>query len=276
MNDAKLRQLMQDDLEMEAKQIMDEVNSDPSLADVEVPQELHDKLFQQIREYEEKKAKAKPKGKACEDDKELIHLGRLYKKNRKINRLIVLAAALTTVLAVSMTSFGGPIKMVETVKKMVLNREQTNILSEDDDVGNIEVASEEEAYQLINDTFSYAPARLYYLPEGMEFSESSIEEATQNARIYYEKGDEKVVVYRMFFDYRTASIGTDTEDETIQQYTMKVQEHTINVQQYAVEDDHKSRWRVDFEYEDVQCFIGIDGLSQGEVEEIIKNIYFSK
>lgn len=269
MDDAKLRQLMQENLEMEAQQIMDEVNSDPSLADVEVPQEVHDKLFKQIREYEEQKAKAN----LSEEDKELIRLGKVYKRNRKRNRYLVLAAAVIAVLAIGITSFGGPVKMVETVKQMVLDRERTNILS-GDDIGNIEVASEEEAYQLIKDTFSYTPPRLYQMPYNMVFSDVKVEKETQTAKIFYVGDDETVLVYTMFFNYRTSSIGFDSEDKIIDEYSEHVQGHTINVKQYELSDGSTSRWSVSFEEGKMCGFLNINGVTQEEINEIIKNLHF--
>ena len=270
MDDAKLRQLMQENLEMEAQQIMDEVNSAPSLADVEVPQEVHDKLFKQIREYEEQKAKSH----LSEEDRELIRLGKVYKRNRKRNRYLVLAAAVIAVLAIGITSFGGPVKVYETVKYLVSGREQTNISSDDERVKSVEVSNEEEAYQLIEETFDCITTRPLYLPEGMEFSEVVIEESIQNARIYYETSDEKVIAYRMLFNYRSSSVGWDVEDEIVQEYTMDVRGHNVHIQQCAVENGDNLRWRAKFQHEKVQCFLGIDGFTQDEVEKIVKNLYF--
>lgn len=272
MDDAKLRQLMQENLEMEAQQIMDEVNSDPSLADVEVPQEVHDKLFQQIREYEEQKAKAN----LSEEDKELIRLGKVYKRNRKRNRYLVLAAAVIAVLAIGITSFGGPVKMVETVKQMVLNREQTRIDVGDDKSTIVKVASEEEAYQLINDTFNYAPPRVLRMPQDMVFSDVVVEEATQSAKMFYASKDDKIIVYTMFFNYRPSSIGYDIEDDIIQEYSENISGHNITVKQHKVEDGNTTRWSIQFEEQKMSGFLNINGLTQEQVDEIVKNIYFSK
>ena len=53
------------------------------------------------------------------------------------------------------------------------------------------------------------------MPEKMEFTEAVFEEEIQNARLYYEKGDEKVLVCNIWTNYKTASIGTDIEDELV-------------------------------------------------------------
>ena len=57
--DEKLRRLLQEDMEKEADNLMEEVNKDPSLANVKAPEEIREKLFAQIREYEAQKAAAK-------------------------------------------------------------------------------------------------------------------------------------------------------------------------------------------------------------------------
>lgn len=276
MRDKKLRQLMQEDLEREAKQIMDEVNSDPSLADVEVPQELHDKLFQQIREYEEKKEKEKGKSKPnySVEDKELMRLGQKYKKSRKTNRLLILAMALITVFAVSMTSFGGPIKMVKTVKQMVLDRERTRINSGNDETISVQVASEEEAYQLIKDTFKSEVVRMFELPNKMVFSDVVVEEAKQTAKIFYEGKSNQILVYTMFFNYRSSSVGFGVDDKVIHEYSVQVKGRTVCIKQYEVSDGATDRWSIQFEEDKINYFINADGLTQNETDEIVKNLYF--
>ena len=57
MSDEELKRLLQEEMIREAEQIMAEVNADPTLKDVKCPEEVHDKVFEQIRIYEEEKAK---------------------------------------------------------------------------------------------------------------------------------------------------------------------------------------------------------------------------
>ena len=68
MNDEK-RMRFERELQEDAERIMADVNKNPDLKDVTVPPELHDQIFQSIREYEE--------------ERELIRLGRIYKRKRK-------------------------------------------------------------------------------------------------------------------------------------------------------------------------------------------------
>ena len=272
MDDAKLKQLLQDDLEREAEQIIEEVGSDQSLADVEAPQEIHDKLFQQIREYEKEKSRKV----LSAEEEELIRLGKVYRRTRKRNRYLVLAAAAIAVLAVGITSFGGPMKVYETVKYMVSGREQTNISEDNERVGEIEVANEEEAYKLIENKFGYMPPRLDYLPSGMEFEEVVVEEESQTAKMFYVGENDKVIVYTMFFNYRTSSVGYDTNDKIIHEYTEQVLGRTINVKQYKVSDGSTNRWKVEFEEQKMYGFLNINGLTENETASIIKNLHFFK
>ena len=70
------REIIAAAIEREADEILDEVNSDPSLKDVQAPEEIHDKLFEQIREYE----KQKIYDQLTEEDRELIQLGKVSSK----------------------------------------------------------------------------------------------------------------------------------------------------------------------------------------------------
>ena len=55
MDDEKLKRILQEAAEWEADQIMEEVNSDPEMHDVEAPEIIHQRLFQQIHEHEASK-----------------------------------------------------------------------------------------------------------------------------------------------------------------------------------------------------------------------------
>ena len=83
----------------EAERIMEEVNNNPELKDVTVPSEMHDNIFNAIREKEE--------------EKELIRLGRIYKRKRKNQKYFVLAAAMVLALAFGITSMGEADKIFE-------------------------------------------------------------------------------------------------------------------------------------------------------------------
>lgn len=272
MDDEKLKQLLQDDLEREEQQIMEEIQSDPSLAEVEAPQEIHDKLFQQIREYEEEKSEDA----LSEEQKELMRLGKIYRRKRKRNKYLVVAAAAIAVLAIGITSFGGPVKIVETVKQMVLDRERTNIDADKARSLMVKVANEEEACQLIEDTFGCVLVRMDFLPEDIEFKEAVIEEEKQSAKLFYVGKKDKIIVYTIFFNYRSSSIGFIGEDQMIDEFTDQVMGRDVLIKQYEVEDGSTRRWRIEFKEGKMAGFIAVEGLKRQEIDEIVKNLHFFK
>lgn len=266
----KWKRLLQEEMKQDAERIMEEVNSDTSLKDVKAPDEIHEKLMKQIREYE---GVSEPHVISAEE-RELIRLGRVYQKRRRWNRYAVLAAAVICVLALGMTSLGGPERVIEAMKQVVGVRQQTQIDVEGEKLVNSGISTEEEAYQKIEDIFGTSPVRFGLFPDGMEFSEGIVEEESQNARVFYEKKDEKVLAYTIWFNYRPASMGADIEDEIVREYSLEVRGNSIYIKQYAIKGSKTTRYRAEFEYQKVQYFIMMDGFTDKEVEKTIKNLHF--
>lgn len=68
-----LDKLLKAELEKEAGEIMEEVDSDESLQDISFPEDLDEKMWSKIQEYEEQQ---KAYEKLSDADKEAIRLGR--------------------------------------------------------------------------------------------------------------------------------------------------------------------------------------------------------
>ena len=68
-----LGKLLKAELEKEAGEIMEEMDSDESLQDISFPEDLDEKMWSKIQEYEEQQ---KAYEKLSDDDKEAIRLGR--------------------------------------------------------------------------------------------------------------------------------------------------------------------------------------------------------
>ena len=254
-------------MNLDADHIMKEVNSDPEVRDAEAPDELYDRILSQIHKYEEKRAK---------EEEELMRLGRIYKKNKKRNRILILLAAIIGILGLGITSMGGPKRVFRRVAWMIEDRMQTNIDTDDDRLVEQEKVTEEDVYQQIEDEFRFFPVRLYYKPAGLEFTEAVIEKDTQNIRLYYEKGEEKVLSYTILPNYRTTMIGTDIEDKIVKEYTKEVKGVEVQIKEILVEENQSTRWRATFEYSDVQYFIMMNGFAEEEMEKTVENLYFLK
>lgn len=271
----KMKQFLQKDLQDSADCIMDVINQDPDLQGVMAPDIIHERLVEQIRKYEQEQSEKSAYDNLSEEDKELIQLGRKYKRNVKRNKYIILAAALVMAMAFGVTSMGGPEKVLEEFRWLIGGRQQVNIDSDDERVKQLEKVNEADAYQQIEDEYGFYPVRLDYLPDGMEFQEVVNYKNTQSIQILYELEEAGVIAYIIRPNYRTSSAGIDVEDELIKEYDEKVDEVTVNVKQYFVEEAKEERWIVEFEYQNVQYLLRLYNVEEQEVDKIIKNLYFS-
>ena len=158
MSEKKWKEFIQREMDKELEEIegvLEKINNDPVMREWKAPDGLHDKVLEQIRESQADTERL------SDDEKELIRLGMVYKKRRKWNKLLVLAAAVVCALAVGVTSIGGPKKVIEKVQGMIGGREQIHNDSEDDRTKEIKTISEVEAYQKIEDEFGFLPVKLF-------------------------------------------------------------------------------------------------------------------
>lgn len=250
---------------------MKNVNSDPSLQNVTAPPEMRERVFEAIREAEAEKARES----LCDEDKELLRLGRVYKRKRKSRKYFVLAAVLVMVLAFGITSSGGSEMLFEKITWMMGGRKQTNIDSDSENVRPTTDVSEEEAYAKIEETFGFRPVKLDYRPEGVEFQEVSMGDEIQGIHIVYGEKDAARIIYWLCPKYRDGSQGKDVEDELLDEYEIELSRTIVKVEKYLIEDD-TVRWRVMFEYQGVSYSMILFDISEQEVEVIIQNLYFSE
>ena len=268
--DEKLRRLLQEDMEKEADKLMEEVNQDPSLANIKAPDDIYEKLTAQIREYEANKTKELSK-----EDQELIRLGKIYKKRRKRTKYFVLAAAMVLAFALSVTSIGGPKRVFEEVKRWMGDRVQTKYNTESDRMEAIHGVSESEAYEKIEEEYSFCPVKLTYLPKDMKYAEMIIGDEIQNIQLLYEINNKVGLYYYIQTNNRVSSIGTEIEEEMLDEEFIRQNNVDITLKKYKVEESNEKRWQVDFEYRGNRYSIQIFGLNKGEVKKIIENLYFS-
>ena len=252
----------------EAERIMEEVNADPSLKDVKAPEELHDKVFAQIREYEERKKLEH----LSDEDKELIQLGRVYKRKRKWKKYLILVAAVLVVLAFGTVCIGEDEPLFKRISMMIFGEERTTV-----DVGETETIvynEEDKAYADIEKKYGFAPVELEYLPPDTGFYEAVFSEDMQYVNLIYETENENSIIYMIRPNYREASLGTIIEDEKIREYKMYVSNIEIHLVEYNIEDTEENRWSASFVYQDVQYLIRVKDMKQTEIEKIIRNLGF--
>ena len=145
----QLKEILKDQLNRVAKQIEEEVGLNDN---EEIPNELKIRmkkaLDQKIREREKHSEDMKRMdayAELSEEDQEALRLGRemlknqseekkiytMRRKKRNIRRIVALAAVLILVMAVGMTSFGGPERMLQFMKSSVGGRQVSKVNSSD-------------------------------------------------------------------------------------------------------------------------------------------------
>ncbi len=276
------KKLTEEELKLieETELFMQEVYSDPDVKDAKPPKDLHDKVFAEIRMRENAKRKeefaeefAEEWG-MSEEEKELIRLGRIYRRRRGLRKYVAVAAVLVFVLAFGVTSMGGPKRVYENIKYALTGHEQITVDSDDEDIVPVTTMDEEAAYLEIEKKYGFTPVELYYLPDGVEFLDVKMGEAIQGINMSYGVGEEVKIVYFIRPNYRTGSFGKDVEDDFVEEYIEENEFTTIYIRRYVVEEKEE-RWSVQFEYKEVLYTISIADTFKEEVEKIVKNLFFS-
>lgn len=267
-----MKRFLEEELKKEADQILQEVEADSEVADLKAPEEIDEMLYEQIRQYKEKQDV--PEAALSEQQQEWIRLGKIYQRKRKKRKYVVLAAAMMATFAIGITSFGEPERIFEKFNWSIGNREQTNFDSDSEDIVAAKFSEEEEAYQKIKDEFGFEPVRMCYIPDDMRFEEATISNEMQSVSIIYGAKNEENLSYQINVNYSTGSTGMDIEDEIVKEYTIKIDNISIQVVQYQVLDSVQKKCRAIFECEGVQYFITGNDLEEVEFEKIIKNLKF--
>lgn len=271
MTDEELKRLVQEGMEAELEEverILAAIDADPVLRNVQAPPELREKVFSQIREYEEQKRLEQ----LSEEDREYIRLGKIYRKRRKWNKVAVLIAAAIAVLALGTVSIGEDKNILSYFKKIVSGEEITEIDS--DSIEPTVYTEEDKVYEAIEDEYGFKPVKLEYLPQKTAFKEAVSCVDIQGVNMYYETGKEANIIYTIRPNYREASFAVVVEDEKIQEYSMNINDVIVSLTEYKIIESKKSRWSVLWVYKDVQYMLSITDIEQLEVEKIVNSLSF--
>ena len=267
----KMIEFLQRQSDIDADNILAEVNADPEMADVHAPDEMETALFARIDEYDMKKAHSN----LSEEDRELIELGKAYKKSKKRRKYAAVASiALAGVLLSSVTAMGGPEKVIEVVRRMVEEREHTEINSDNERVEVSSTVSELEAFEQIEKEFGFIPMKMFYVPEGVVFQKVLIDSPTKYINMIYQGNNNEIITYVVRPNYNVGSVGSDVEDILIEEYWTKVKERKILVKHFEVSENGEDRWVLEITEDSIYYFIQICNLEKNEVEKIIDNLYF--
>ncbi len=296
MKDKKelLEQTIKEDLEKEAQEILKALEtSDADKLSDEKQLELKKKIDKKIEDYEFEKIcnelpeeyrdalRAGMELKKQEDSADPNHKQdeeksdgnkKVVRKRKSLRVYVALAAVMTLLLVVGMSTMGDGGGFVKTIKSLVGEREVLQVDSGEDNKV-IEVESEEEAYQRIKDNFDLNPVKVIALPVEAKFSKAIIEKELKIGEVYYQYNGENIV-YIISADQAKNSVGMDREDQVIEQYCIEVQGINIEIKVCQLPETKKKRYFAHFNYQKGEYFL-IGVMARDEFEEILKNLYFS-
>ena len=268
MKDEDWKEFIKKEMDKSIDDIMAEIEADPKMKDVKPPEGMYEELMEKIHEHERQTIYEQ----LSDEDKELIQLGKVYKKKRRFDRLVVALAAVIVGLWLGTVCIGDEGDVFRTISTLFTRQDRTMVNSEDTEL--ITHIKEEEVYEKIESTYGVKAVKLGYLPYDMVFVESVFSDDMQNINMIYEKDDMTSIVYIIRPNYRESSFGTIIEDKKIQDYNMSVKDVIINVTEYNIVETGMNKWVVNFKYQDVQYMLRINNMVQEEVEKIISNLGF--
>lgn len=298
---------MKEEMEKDARQIEDAIRADAEISNMKASAELKDKVQKRIAEYQREELLAR----LSEEDREALRLGQelqkkradgvsdaehsveisdeigisseevmqaagktsLPRRGRKIlwKRVAVLAAAIVAVLAIGITSVGGPRRFIEEMKQTVGGREMTRINSDDEEVLGSGEDIEEKSYQQAKDELGFDPVKIIWKPEKMTFDRVEIDPDIPLAHFIYEL-DGQTITYVVDALYIDNSWGLDVEDELVEEYEYPLEKTTASVEAYKISDTLVN-YLAQFDYQDVHyTLIGV--MEKEELESILENLHF--
>ena len=271
-------------IDKDAEEIIKMVEADPEAMSAEPSEEMDRKIYAMIPGHEDADSEDSAMECLSEEDQEALRLGRemlknqseekiiytMHRKKRNIRRIVALAAVLILVMAVGMTSIGGPERMLQFVKSSVGGRQVSKVNSSDKNK-IIEEEDEEKAYDKIGEEFGIEPVRIIWRLKGMEFIKMELDTDIQVAELDYIRDREKME-FIISASYGKVSLGADNEDEIIDHYYIK-ENVPIEVTEYKTPETETNRYKAEFKYNNLYyCLTGT--MTKEEMENILKNLYF--
>lgn len=295
MKDKKelLEQTIKEDLEKEAQEILKALEtSDADKLSDEKQLELKKKIDKKIEDYEFekicnelpeeyrdalrvgmelKKQEDRADSNHKQDEEKSNGNKKVVRKRKSLRVYVALAAVMTLLLVVGMSTMGDGGGFVKTIKSLVGEREVIQVDSGEDNYV-IEVESEEEAYQKIEKELGITPVKLMTLPTDAKFVKAELEKELKVAELYYQINNENMV-YIINEDQAKNSIGVSLEDKIIEDYILEVQGVLINIKGCEIASTKQKRYYASFDYKETKYFLsGVK--EQKDFEKILNNLYF--
>ena len=256
------------------------------------------RVREQIRAYEmeqTRKEREEAINHLSEEDREALELGRkmlkagigqndpeelsgkkVRRKKKPLKMYLALAAVIVCVLAMGITSMGGPERIVRMMTQNVGDREVDQVDSNHTDKENkvIEGEDEEKAYQEIGNNFGTDVVKIFICLPEMYFDSMELDKDTQMADMYYYYNN-KTIAYCINVPYRDGSWGIDFEDPIDQEYSEEIHGCRIKITKYKPNQKGLPRWDARFEYNNIEYLL-TGTMKQQEFEKILNNLFFPK
>ena len=298
MNNEKdeLKECIAREFEEIAKEEEESLEKDTSLVVPEGTKEaVLARLKEQMREYQREQAEneAREREEAInnlsEEDRRALELGRkmlkaevgtadtsekkVHYSRKPLKIYLALAAVIVCVLAMEITSMGGPERVVRMVRQAVGDREvEKNSTSRK--IKTIASEDEEKAYQEIRDAFDTDVVKIFVCLPDMKFDTMNLDESKQVAEMYYSY-DGETIGYIINMPYRDSSLGIDFEDSIEKEYSKVVNDCEIKITIYKLEDNKKSGCVARFKQGSIEYLL-TGTMKQQDFEKILKNLFFPK
>ena len=256
------------------------------------------RVREQIRAYEMEQTRKETEEREeainhlSEEDREALELGRkmlnagigqkdpeepsgkkVRRKKKPLKMYLALAAVIVCVLAMGITSMGGPERIVRMVRQNVGEREveKSNMSHK---IKMIEGEDEEKAYQEIGDVFNTDIVKIFVCLPGMSFDSVEFYKDKQMAELFY-LYNKKTIVYCINAPYREESWGIDFEDTVEEEYFENINGCRVKVAEYKIDKEDLPKWGAKFEYNNIEYML-TGTMEKKDFEKILKNLFFPK
>lgn len=278
----QLEQIIKNEYDRLAKEEENDIQEDDT---IEVPEGTKESLRAKIDQQIEEMKKEKVYAQLSEKDRKALELGqkimaeeeqekaeaKVVHKKKRLKMYFGLAAVLVLVMAVGITSIGGPERIVRMLKQAVGDREVEKVTSGEDSMTRMG-ENEEKAYEKIKENFGIEPVKIMQRAGKMEFSRMEFDETLQIAEMYY-KYDSENIVYLINASYKDASWGIDIEDEIVNSEKKNINGCEVEVKEYRIAENAKEKYSASFKYNGLEYFL-VGSLEKEDFEILIDNLLF--
>lgn len=247
------------EIDREAENIEKEVKSRTDLEDLKVSEDMETSLFNKIQEYEyDKRYKT------------------VHRRKKKRYVVLALAAVLVLVFGSVMTGVGSKSYWKILWDRMIGEEAEVSFIEvENMDTHETEDIDELKLFKTIREKLGISSVRFGYVPKGMVLAEYELDYEQNRAVLIYEY-NQQTIRYSMYMnDADSSFVQTELDKLTNEYKILSDNDVGINVKEYEIEGTDKKRYLATFEYMDAQYEIkGI--IKREEIDEILKNLYFSQ